>query len=381
VYAFGAASADAPVRAAGDAGAVKRYLVAVVLIRACAPAADAPPATQVLVPGTLTTVELGRRELAAGLAHRGRLYALALPNAPAPYRSELLRYDTASRDWTPVFGDDAWFEGVSFDGGRAALVEYREPPQGGGAFDERLVILDLASAQVMRIDAFALSSATYRGGGGGPRRPTSRMILHGDIVAWTRLNELAGGVIEGELRIAPTGDPARAIRVATSRDYVEPLWLDDTSLIYALANPDQDVIRARDLATGAERTVAALPAPGQRGGRSGIARSGDVIAWIDYGAPSSHTLHTTALASGVTRDLDLGGACVGLTANAYGFAWTCLSKPPETATLSFFDPRAWTSVDIVRSSAAPSDLQAVDGGFVWFDLVSGVRRVNLLVLR
>src|SRR4051812_25797738 len=185
---------------------MRRVIVSLVLVLGCAPqgpsasvplsavtsaaaSASASPraGTQLLVTGKRTTVTPGAN-MQAGFAHRGTLYALAMPTAPPPYVSELLRSDAATGTWAEVFSDDAWFQDLSFDGGRAALVEYRGPFQGGGGFDERVLVVALATRATTRIDAFAVSSATFRGGGGGPGRPGWRIVLHGEQVAWTRLN-------------------------------------------------------------------------------------------------------------------------------------------------------------------------------------------------
>jgi len=85
-----------------------------------------------------------------------------------------------------------------------------------------------------------------------------------------------------------------------------------------------------------------------------MARSGDLIGWIENpsqagpgtaaNAPTTSLLRTLDLTTGGTRDLDLGSThCVGLSGNARGFVWTGPSKQIATS-LSYFDPRAWRSV-------------------------------------
>jgi hypothetical protein len=308
--------------------------------------------------------------------------------APSPYLSKLQRFDPRGSSWQDVFVDDARFEYSRPDAGRIPLVEYRE--SGGGASDKTFSVLDLASGRPTRIDAFALSSATFHGGGGGPRGPRTTFALSGERVAWSRVNELPGGVTEGELRLATLGDPTHFTTIERSRLTIEALWLDAATLGYLVGGTDQDEIRVRDLATGADRVVGKVVAPGQDRGVGGTARSDKVFGWIENlpsgssvrGGTMRSVFHALDMATGSARELDLGATtCVSLTGNSLGFTWWCWDTGPTATSLAYFDPRTWRSVEIVRSGDRLNDPSAFDGGFMWYDLVAGVRRVNVLIVR
>ena len=340
-----------------------------------------------LLAGTLLTA-VPDRDQYIGFAHRGALYATWIRDAPSPYLSKLQRFDPRVNGWQDVFVDDARFNYSRPDAGRLPLIEYRE--SGGGASNNIFSVLDLASGQTTKIDAFALSPATFHGGGGGPRGPRITFVLAGDRVAWSRINELPGGVTEGELRLAPLGDPAHFTTIGRSRASIEALWLDDATLGYLVGGSDQDEIRVRDLATGAERVLTRVVAPGQDRGIGGMARSDRFLGWIENLPASASTpgglmrsvFHAIDVASGSARELDLGATtCVSLAGNSLGFTWWCWDTGPTATSLAYFDPRTWRSVEIVRSGDRLNDPSAFDGGFMWFDLVAGVRRVNALIVR
>lgn len=353
------------------------------------PSLSARPDASVVLKGTLRTTELLTPDQSTFFADLGALYAVAARNSPAPYASKIQRFDAPSGTWRDVFADDAAFVGLRSSAGHAVITEYREPPQGGGASDEVVLIVDLASGAATRVDAYALSAKTYHGGGGGPRRPSWSLALGANTLAWTRLNEMADGTIEGELRAATVGDTSHFTTVGRSQQWIEAVSVDDTTLVYVLGAKDRDELHVRDLKGGADRSVAMLRSPGVSAGRGGIARSGDLVAWIDNppvpgapdatpGAPTTSVLHTVDLHSGVTRELDLRvNYCGGLSGNEIGLAWFCSGDAAATS-LSYFDPRTWNYVDIVRAAQRPNSLECFAGAFLWFDLPKSSRRVNLL---
>jgi len=345
---------------------------------------------QLFLRGTLTTVAPGTGQYPM-FVQSGTLYAQWIRETPPPYLSKVQRFDEAARIWRDVFTDDARFNGWSADAGKLAVLEYRESVQSGGASESTVVLIDLGTGAATPLDRFALSAATFHGGGGGPRGPRSTLVLSGAKIAWSRLNELPGGVVEGELRIADTTEPQRFTTIGRSSVTIEPLWIDARTLGYLLGGSEEDEIRVRDLASGTERTLARVTAPFQDRGIGGIARSGRFIGWIDNlpggsgarGSTMTSVFHATDIATGATRELDLGPVtCRGLSGNAIGFAWwPCQPDQTDGRTLNYFDAEPWKTVDIVRSSDRPNDLQAVEGGFIWFDLVGGLRRLNLLLVR
>ncbi len=314
----------------------------------------------------------------------GSLYAFWTRDSPSPYLSKIQRFDAGARVWQTVFEDDARVGVWKPSAGRLAFVEYREPFQGGGASDQKVLILDLVTGKTVSVDTFALSAATYHGGGGGPRRAGSGVALGGGTVAWTRVNELSGGNTEGELRVAPVDDPTHFRTIGRSQVWIEPLWIDSGMLLYLVGSTTGDEIRARDLTSGVERRITSLAAPGVGAPRGELGRSGDIIGWTGQesvqGAPTM--LHTVNTTTGASRDLDLGpDYCYGLSGNAAGFVWACKTSSAPVSSLSYFDPRAWKSVDIVRSPDRLNQLEAYENAFLWYDVVNGARRANLLVLR
>src|SRR5205814_3715746 len=97
--------------------------------------------------------------------------------------------------------------------------------------------------------------ATYRGGGGAPRRPAGSIVIGPDRAAWTRLIEGPGGSVTGELRVARLVDPERSTPIASSMEWVAPLAVDDHRLLYVLGGKADDQLHVRDLDTDADRVV------------------------------------------------------------------------------------------------------------------------------
>ena len=335
------------------------------------------PSAHVVLPGTLVIADVPPDQIYV-FADGGVLYEVEFPSTPPPYASRVRRFDPSTRTWTDVFNDDAMFTVGGTSRGRAAMIEYREPLQGGGASHSTVVALDLNTGVTTELDHFALSAATFRGGGGGPIRPVSRVMMGGNTIAWTRLNELPGGDIEGELRVEELGRPGAYMTVARSRSWIEPLMVDDAVLVYHVTGTKFDELHVRDLRTGEDRRLVQFAIPDPSMGRSGLARSGMLIGWID--AAGNAALQTIDLMTGERAVHDIGADyCVGLSGNELGFAWECPSKAIPTS-LSYWDPLAKRDIQIVTAAERPNTLQAVPGGFTWYDLARGVRRVNLLTV-
>jgi hypothetical protein len=350
------------------------------------PTASPRTAAQPLVRGDVFTMPVDR-EMVTFFADSGSLIARSTREGPAPYRSTIQRADPSSGAWTTIFQDDASFSLERVAGGRMALTEYREEPMSGGAYDATVVVVDLRTGQKRDVDHFALSSATFRGGGGAPRRAAGGLIALGtNSIAWTHLYELPGGNVEAELRVASLAELSRATALGRSREWIEPISIDDRRLVYVVGGSDRDDLRARDLATGRERSLATLRAPTQIAGRDGPATSGVWAGWIDHppmpgapdakpGSPSTAAFRAVNVETGELRERELGPEyCDRLTANAGHFVWHC--GTPAAKALAF-DPNTWTDIAIVGAGSSPVSLAAVAGGFIWREAVAGAGSVTL----
>jgi hypothetical protein len=350
--------------------------------------ASARASVQLLLGGEAFTMT-AEQEMFSFFADRGSIVALATRGGPAPYLSTIKRAEPAEGAWRTVFEDDASFMLGKVAGGRMALVEYRAPPPSTGAYDETIVVIDLKTGEKKTVDHFALSGATFRGGGGGARRAVGGLIALGtSTIAWTHLSELSAGVVEAELRVASLADLGRAAVVGRSREWIEPISVDDRTLVYVFGGSESDELRARDLATGRERALARPPAPTQSAGRDGPLTVGAWVGWIEHapipgapgakaGSPTTTTFRAVSLESGEARERVLGTQyCQSLTANAGYLVWDCGGNG---ATLRAFDPRAWKDRDIVGVSGGRLfGVAAVDGGFIWYDALTGRQQVTLL---
>src|SRR5438132_9427698 len=148
----------------------------------CAPPGAPPPASTLR---TTSPVAIGTpaasaptgtftmptdRDMISFAADRGALIAFSTRDAPPPYESKIQRADPATNAWRAIYRSDAHFGAGRVVAGRAALAEYREPYQGGGAYSVDFTVVDLSTGAATAIDHFAMSAATDRGGGGAPRR-------------------------------------------------------------------------------------------------------------------------------------------------------------------------------------------------------------------
>jgi hypothetical protein len=359
----------------------------VVTTGTAAPAAS-PRAAQALLRGDVITAT-GEREMVNFFADRGSLLARATRDGLPPYLSRIQRAERSTGVWSTLFENDAMFMLETVAAGRMAFVEYREQPLSGGAHDMTVVVLDLRTVKTQIVDHFALSAATFRGGGGGPRRAVGGLISLGpNSIAWTHQSELQGGVVEAELRVASFADLSRARVIGRSREWIEPISIDDRELVYVVGGTEKDELRVRDLDSGSERTVAELRAPSQSAGRDGPVISGAWAGWIEHppmagapdakpGAPSTTTLRAVNLQTGEVRERVLGADyCSRLTANASYFVWDCGVRG---VTQQAFDTRSWAVRDVLAvGSTGSAALAAVDGGFVWYEAFAGTQRVSLL---
>jgi hypothetical protein len=333
-------------------------------------------------------VMTAERDMIEFFADRGSLLARATRDGGAPYLSKIQRAEPLSGSWRTVFENDAMFMSEKVAAGRMALVEYREQPLSGGAHDITVLVVDLSTGQKQDIDRVALSDATFRGGGGAPRRAAGGLVALGmNNISWTHANELAGGVVEAELRVATLTDPRAATVIGRSTEWIEPVYVDDSIVVYVLGGSERDEVRLRSIATGEDRRLTTFASPTQVSGRGAAARSGSWIGWLETkpaavptrSVPSVVTFEALNVATGELRSMDAGGpGCSPLTGNALAFAWSCPRTPVDPpAPLQVLDTARWKLVDIVRpGSFDPFGLQAIEGGFIWSEPVGAPRRVH-----
>jgi hypothetical protein len=349
-----------------------------------APTTSARPTAQMLVRGDLLTLP-AEPDMVTFFAHGRSLIAWTSGNRPSPFLDKIQRADPPGGPWRTIFSNDAHFRIQRVSEGHMAIVAYRE--DGEGAYNESIVVLDLATGAATTIDHYALSKATFRGGGGAPRRPVGQIALGQQMIAWTHLFERAGGAVEGELRVAPLADPRATTVIARSTEWIEPVAIDQRSVAYVLGGSERDELRVRDIATGGDRHLTAFAAQTQVSGRGAPARSGPWVGWLETkpalaptrAVPSIVTFEAFNIATGEERSMNTGGpGCSPLTANAFAFAWSCRSSADPPATLQAFDVAQWKLVDVLRpGSVSPFGLQAVDSGFVWTDADGAQRQVHL----
>jgi hypothetical protein len=327
------------------------------------------------------------REMVTFFADRGSLIARSTREGLPPYHSAIQRADPSSGAWKTIFEDDASFSLEKVASGRMAMSEYRAELLSGGAYDVTVVVVDLSTGQKRDVDHFALSSATFHGGGGGPRHAVGGLIALGtNNIGWTHLYELPGGNVESELRVASLSDPSRATALGRSREWIEPISIDDKRLMYVVGGTERDELRVRDLATTQDRSLAFLRAPTQSAGRDGPLASAVWAGWLDHpalsgapdakpGSPTTTTFRAVNVETGELRERDLGpDYCHSFTANAETFVWQCGAA---TAKVQAFDPNTWADRTVVVSGGPPVSLAAAAGGFIWREAVAGTPLVTL----
>jgi hypothetical protein len=339
------------------------------------PPTIAPP-TFSPAPGTFSMPT--DREMNAFAADRGALIAFSTKEGLPPYASKVQRAEAPNGPWKTVFEIDASFVGSGqVVAGRVGLIEYRAPFQGGGAYSEDFTVIDLTTGKTIAIDRFALSSATYHGGGGGPRRPVGRVVLGPDGVAWTRLVEGPGGSVTGELRVATLAEPANAKTVGSSAEWISPLSVDAHRLLYVVGSKTLDQLRLVDLATGADRVIAsaALPADIQVTPLPGLDRaalSGDWAIWSDSPRASDGMLRAVNVASGAQRTIDMGGSsCTEPSIGTRYIAWYCAG-----GVVGILDPMTLEPLATKPAGVGVAPI-ASDDALLWFDLSTNPRHVVL----
>ena len=363
-------------------------LIAMTLI-ACAPTAAAPSpspspavssATASPVSATASPVADGAfmmptdRDMITFAADRGALIAFSTKDAPPPYESKIQRADPTTNAWRTVYRSDAMFLTGQVVAGRTALSEHREPFQGGGAYSIDFTVVDLITGTPTSIDRFAMSSATYRGGGSNTRRPNGSVVLGPDRVAWTRLVEGPNGSVTGELRVALLSDLAHATLVGSSAEWIAARGVDAHRLLYVLGGKSEDQLHVRDLESGVDRVVATGAVGNQQleGGLPGFnaaVLSGNWAAWLDTPRSAPGTIRAVNAVTGEDRTIEAGGSsCSSPTAGTRYIAWYC-----GTAGTA----RDATTLEPVRDLPVGVGPQASDDALLWFTVVPNGRTVTL----
>ncbi len=319
------------------------------------------------------------RDMYEFFGDQGSLIAYSSQSTPPPYESKIQRADPATKTWRTIYQTDAMFQQLHVAAGRMAILEYREPVQGRGASSEKIVVLDLTSGRATTIDEFALSPATYHGGGGGPRGPSFAVALGADRIAWTRLVEGAGGSVTGELELAPLSDPARRQTIGSSIEWIGPLAVDNARLVYAIGGKTQDELHVRDLATGGDTVIAraqvgntALVGSPQMD-RASV--TGTWAIWAENTPSGTASIHALDLKTGTERTFDAGGTyCPVMSAGGRYVAWSCTSNGGPTQ-------RVYDAATVQPVLAPPPGLglspTATEDGLIWFTLVADGRTVTL----
>jgi hypothetical protein len=313
-------------------------------------------------------------------ADRGSLIALTTREGPSPFESKIFRAEAPNGPWREIYQSDAMFILEKVSAGRIGVIEYREPLDGRGAFSETIVVVDLVTGQKTQVDHFALSAATYRGGGGAPRRPTGSLALGPDYVAWTRLVEGPSGSVGGELRLAPITSPTHFETVTSSTEWIAPVGLDAERLVYVLGGKSEDQLHIRDLRTGNDRIIAtASVGDGPATGGTGLtpAVSGDWAIWFDEPWASAK-VRAANLATGEQRTLTVNGSqCASPTAGSRYFAWSCSkSVASDPQPFVVLDARTLQPAGVIPLGTG-RQVVAADDGLLWLNVVADTRQVTL----
>jgi hypothetical protein len=341
---------------------------------------SASPSPTVAASGTAFSIA-AERDMIGFFADRGALIAWSSTDGPPPRRSRVHRADPPGGPWRTLYESDAWLVQQAVSSGRMALAEIRELASGVGAYSQKLVLIDLDSGASKLISEFSMSSATFRGGGGAPRRPNGSIALGSDAIAWTHLIEGPSGSITGELRVASLADASHSTRIGASTEWIAPVAVDARRLVYIVGGKIEDELHVRDLASGADRVVAtglvgdsSMP----QAWMSSAAVSGDWAVWQEQARGGKQspepegTLYALHLVTGERHTVGRGPGCSGFTAAARYVALQCGRDPRiyEAATLR----------PVVLTAPAPGvGVQASEDGLIWFDVTPTGR--NVVVFR
>ncbi|HET8567519.1 MAG TPA: hypothetical protein VFM93_00860 [Candidatus Limnocylindria bacterium] len=325
------------------------------------PAGSASPSVALLsppslaVPGRVSVVRLAPTVMS--VAADGTSVAAVRVLEPGPIRAEIHLADVA-QDPPAVrrlVETEAFVNVIDLSGGRVAFDEYRET--GGGGFTFALHVLAVGTGQRQQIWSGSFSPATFRGGGGGPKRvhPSARLALDGDRLAYVHVTERAGGELEGELRVRDLRTGAERA-IARSAVWIEPVGLDGSELAYAVGGSPNDEIRIVDLGSGRE-TVAV---------RARLIRSaafrGPFVAYTttDNEQAGPFRVMLRDVRDGSERQLDANGTRVSLSGRHA--AWYTAGAGPRG--LRIFDLARARETQPLSGAQPYFDIEAVDAGLL-----------------
>ena len=317
------------------------------------------------------------RDMVTFAADRGALIAFSSKDAPPPYESKIQRADPGTGAWRTIYTSDAMFLRGNVAAGRVAIAEYRQPAApSAGAYSEEFTVVNLTTGAATTMDRFAMSAASFRGGGGGPRRPVGSIVLGPDRAAWTRLVEGPGGSVTGELRVALVADPARATPIASSGEWIAPLAVDAHRLLYVIGGKTEDQLHIRDLDAGADKVVltGAVGDQQREGGIPGFnaaVLTGDWAVWLDTPRSGAGTFRAVNVISGVERSFEAGGSSCGVpSAGTRYVAWYCAANTGVVLDARTLEPAR----DMPAIGVAP---EARDDGLIWLTVIANGRTVTL----
>ena len=298
--------------------------------------------------------------------------AVRLDAAPGVARTEIFVGELARPPvvWRSLAVIDAFPTGISVANGRVAVGVRRSPLQGGGAFSAELIVIEAASAARSTVWAGSFSAATFRGGGGGPKRATERFVLAAGHIAYTRLTEVAGGDLAGELRVRDLANGRETVIDGSPR-WIEPVAFAGSVLAYALAGDPLDEIRSIDLAGGAARTLVRAP----------IIRSHAFSGrWLLYTtAPNEqvgpYRLVLRDLGNGAERTLDAFAA--GPSLNETHAVWQSVPLAGAGGNSAYKAAALGDLRESTLQGAVFFEATAVPGGVLMHDKTSGFSTVAL----
>ena len=336
------------------------------------PATASPQPTP--VPSASATSPAGALPFAAQMAASDGLLTAALRldvAAPSVAKTTVFAADARATPatWRTIGAFDAFPLGMSIANGRVALALSREPAGGGGGFSAEIVVIDAASSASSSIWSATFTPATFRGGGGGPKRAGVKVVLGGGRLAYTRLTEVVGGDLVGELRVRDLGNGRETV-IGSSARWIEPIAFSGSMLAYSIGGDPLDEIREVDLASGAA-TKAIVQA-------SLIRMHAYNGRWLLYTTTKNeqvgpYSVVLRDIPAGTERVLDPSGDRVSM--NERYAVWV---TQPARSSFRAFDLVDLRDRVILTPRASLIDLTAVPGGFVAHDMSSGFSTLSFL---
>jgi hypothetical protein len=337
---------------------------------------ESSPATEVLVPGVVSSVELSPDMV--GLESDGRTLVTTQLRQQRP--AAVLSASAKTGNWRIASESDGHVRQLSVYGHWLALIESHDT--GNGGFKEDVVLVDLRTGRREAVDSYSMSPATYRGGGAALRRPVGLVVVGENVVAWTRLIEEPIGKVIGELRFKRIGD-WDSVPVNRSDKWLTPVSIDSEKLIYVAAASGYDEVHVYRIAEREDAVVAKAPvifdaAVSDRwllyaGGDSSGERA-------EQSGPTTVALYDMGSGREVPIENARGRSCGRPSLNARFATASCRASHPSTAPTAF-DRSTETSREIVRVVQQPVQvdaLRAVDDGLQWIESTGTKRYVRTL---